>query len=129
MAAKIINFPKLSRPLKKARSVELYYCWNSRLNNPFLNSLYRPETSYVERWYLQIQHLLHIEENNHPILQSIMSKNDQTLFLLIENTEKDLVIQRYFSDQMYQYSVEENIIKLNRWNSKWKSIELYRQKL
>lgn len=129
MAAEIIPFPKREKPLKVARSLDLYYCWDSRLNNPLLNKLYKPETNYVERWYLQIQHLLNNEDVTHPIIQTLLSDKDSTLDLLIENTEKDLAVQRYFADVSRIDAAQTNVIRLNRWNSKWKGLLQYRQRL
>lgn len=128
MAAEIIPFPKKEAPLKVARSLDLYYCWDVRLNNPLLNSLFKEETCYVERWFLQTQHLLNIENFDHPIIKTLLSTKDNTLNLLIENTEKDLAVQRYFSDVTNRHSVDVNIIKLNRWLAKWKSLLQYRQR-
>lgn len=128
MAAKIIQFPKKERPLRVARSLDLYYCWDIRLNNPLLNSLFKEETCYVERWYLQAQHLLNKDDTQHPIIQTLMSDKNQILNLLIENTEKDLAVQRYFADVTNKHSAEVNIIKLNRWNAKWQSLLQYRQR-
>lgn len=129
MAAEIIRFPRKTTPLRSVRSVDLYYCWDCRLNNPLLNRIFKSETCYVERWYLQSQHLLNQEEFDHPIIQTLLSKNDQTLDLLMESTEKDLTVQRYFSSIEYKDAVETNIGRLNRWNSKWKSLHLHRQRL
>jgi hypothetical protein len=129
MAAEIIQFPKREKPLKVAKSLDLYYCWDNRLNNPLLNSLFKPETSYVERWYLQTQHLLNNEEINHPVIQLLLSVNDNTLGLLIENTEKDLAVQRYFADVNNHDSAQLNVLRLNRWLSKWQCLLQYRQRL
>lgn len=128
MAAEIIPFPKREATLKVARSLDLYYCWDVRLNNPLLNSLFKEETCYVERWFLQTQHLLNIEDFDHPIIKTLLNTKDNTLNLLIDNTEKDLAVQRYFSDVTNRHSVDVNIIKLNRWLSKWKSLLQYRQR-
>ena len=127
MEAKIIPFPKKAEPAKSAKSIDLYYCWDPRLNNPLLNSIFKPETSYVERWYLQTQHLLNVEEINHPIINLLMSSSDNTLNLLITATEKDLAVQQYYSDVVYKYSSSINIPKLNRWLSKWQCLLKYRQ--
>ena len=97
--AEIIPFPKKEQPLKVARSLDLYYCWDVRLNNPLLNTLFKPEISYVERWYLQTQHLLNLEDMDHPIIKLLLSIKDNTLDMLIDNTEKDLAVQRYFADK------------------------------
>jgi len=127
MAAEIIQFPR-KQPLKTAKSVDLYYCWDCRLNNPLLNSIFKPETCYVERWYLQVQHLLNNEENNHPLIRLLMSMEDNTLNLLLSATEKDLTVQHYFSDREYKLAAEANIIKLNRWLAKWQCLLQYRQR-
>jgi hypothetical protein len=127
--AEIIPFPKKEQPLKVARSLDLYYCWDVRLNNPLLNTLFKPEISYVERWYLQTQHLLNLEEMDHPIIKLLLSTKDNTLNMLIDDTEKDLAVQRYFADKDNIVSAEANILKLNRWNSKWRGLFQYRQQL
>jgi hypothetical protein len=127
--AEIIPFPKKEQPLKVARSLDLYYCWDVRLNNPLLNTLFKPEISYVERWYLQTQHLLNLEDMDHPIIKLLLSTKDNTLNMLIDNTEKDLTVQRYFADKDNIVSAEANILKLNRWNTKWQGLLRYRQQL
>jgi hypothetical protein len=129
MAAEIIPFPKKEKPLKRASSIDLYYCWDSRLNNPLLNRLYKTEISYVERWFLHLQHLLNEEDVNHPILQLILSPQDPTLEYLIDSTEKDLAVQRYFSDVRNADAASTNVVRLNRWLAKWQSLLLYRQRL
>lgn len=125
--AEIIPFPKKEPILNTARSLDLYYCWDFRLNNPLLNSLYKPEICYVERWFLQVQHLLNIENVDHPIIQTVLNKQDKTLELLIEVTEKDLAVQRYFSDTTNRISADINTGKLNRWLVKWKGLQQHRQ--
>jgi hypothetical protein len=127
--AEIIPFPKKEQPLKVARSLDLYYCWDLRLNNPLLNTLFKPEISYVERWYLQTQHLLNLEDTDHPIIKLLLSPNDNTLNRLVDATEKDLTIQRYFVDKDNVISAEANVLKLNRWYTKWQGLLRYRQQL
>ena len=61
MAAEIIQLPDRRRH-NRVRSVDLHFCWDSRLNNPFLNKLFKEEVCYVERWYLQTTHLLNVED-------------------------------------------------------------------
>ena len=128
MAAEIIQFPKKAPRLKIGRSVDLYHCWDQRLNNPLLNSIFKPEVSYIERWYLQTRHLLNNEDVDHPLIKILMSTNDSTLDLLIDNTEKDLIIQRYFADVEYKDSTDINISKLNSWLVKWQGLRQYRQR-
>jgi hypothetical protein len=125
MAAEIIQFPKRQQ-LKIAKSVDLYYCWDSRLNNPLLNSIFKPEVSYVERWYLQTRHLLNSEANEHPILKLLFSTQDSTLDLLIESTTKDLNIQLQSANETYQDATDVNISRLNRWLVKWQGLQQYR---
>lgn len=127
MSAEIIQFPK-KHQLKIAKSVDLYYCWDSRLNNPLLNSIFKPEVSYVERWFLQTKHLLNNEEHDHALIKLLFSLKDNTLDLLIENTEKDLVIQREFLDYWYRESTEVNIGRLHRWLVKWQGLQQYRRR-
>lgn len=124
--AEIIQFPRKTRPLKVVKSVDLYHCWDGRLNNPLLNSMFKPEVSYVERWFLQIKHLLNNEELDHPLIKLLFSLEDNTLNLLIESTEKDLAIQREFADKWYKDSTDVNIGKLNRWLVKWQGLQQYR---
>lgn len=126
--ADIIQFPKKSHPLKFSKSVDLYHCWDRRLNNPLLNSIFKSEVCYVERWFLQTKHLLNNEEMDHPIIKTLLSTTDYTLDLLIDNTEKDLAIQRYFADIEYKDSTDINIGKLNRWLIKWQGLRQYRQR-
>jgi hypothetical protein len=93
-----------------------------------LHSIFKPEVCYVERWFLQIKHLLNKEEVEHPLVKTILSHNDSTLDLLIANTEKDLTIQRYFAEIEYKDSTDVNISKLNRWLVKWQGLQQYRQR-
>jgi hypothetical protein len=126
--ADIIQFPKKTQPLKFSKSVDLYHCWDRRLNNPLLNSIFKSEVCYVERWFLQTKHLLNNEEMDHPIIKTLLSNTDYTLDLLIANTEKDLAVQRYFADIEYKDSTDINIGKLNRWLIKWQGLRQYRQR-
>ena len=128
MAAEIIQFPKKSQPLKVAKSVDLHYCWDCRLNNPLLNSIFKSEVCYVERWFLQTRHLLNNEEVDHPLIKTLLNNEDSTLNLLIESTEKDLAVQRYFADVAYKDATDINISKLNRWLVKWQGLQQYRQR-
>jgi hypothetical protein len=128
MAAEIIQFPKKNQPLKIAKSVDLHYCWDCRLNNPLLNSIFKSEVCYVERWFLQTRHLLNNEEVEHPLIKTLLNNEDCTLNLLIESTEKDLAVQRYFADVAYKDATDINISKLNRWLVKWQGLQQYRQR-
>lgn len=129
MTARIIPFPTRTPEHKKYKSVDLYHCWNASLNNPLLNSLFKTETSYVERWYLQTTHLLHIEDYGHPLLLILFSEKDTTLDKLITATEKDLAIHHTLANKSPMYIAQPNIIRLTRWLNKWKSLKNHRQLL
>lgn len=128
MAAEIIQLPDRRRH-NRVRSVDLHFCWDSRLNNPFLNKLFKEEVSYVERWYLQTTHLLNIEDLTHPLIQTLLNKQDSTLKLLIDATEKDLCVQQRLTDVSTIFSTEYQIKKLTKWSNKWESLFNYRERL
>ena len=131
MAAEIIPFPKkvIKHEPKVHKSVDLYYCWDIKLNNPLLNSLFKTQTPFAERWYLQVVHLLNLEETNHPIITTLITKDDNTLDLLLECCEKDLVVQRYFAEKSPMYVTQPQTAKLTRWIAKWKSLQQLRRRL
>lgn len=125
MSAEIIPFPKKIK-LKRIKSVDLYHCWDRRLDNPLLNSLFKPEVSFVERWYLQTVHLLNMELTDHPLIVSLMT--DNTLDLLVELIEKDLAIQKSVEDDV-TLSTDYNLIRLNKWLVKFQGLQQYRRRL
>jgi hypothetical protein len=125
MSAEIIPFPKKIK-LQRIKSVDLYHCWDRRLDNPLLNSLFKQEVCYVERWYLQTVHLLNMELEDHPLLVSLMS--DTTLDLIIELVEKDLKIQKE-SSQDDTLTTDYNLIRLNKWLVKFQGLRQYRLRL
>jgi hypothetical protein len=127
MAAEIIQFPKKTK-LKSIKSVDLYYCWDRRLDNPLLNSLFKPEVNYAERWYLQIVHLLNAESMDHPLIKTLLS-NDSTLNLLVELIEKDLLIQKKIDNEITSLSTEYNISRLNKWLVKFQGLQQYCHRL
>lgn len=128
MSAEIIPFPKKIQ-LKRSKSVDLYHCWDRRLDNPLLNSLYKQEVSYAERWYLQTVHLLNMEQVDHPLIVSLFSNEDNTLTLLVELIEKDLTIQKESVDNDTTLSTDYNLIRLNKWLIKFQGLQQYRRRL
>jgi hypothetical protein len=126
MSAIIIPFPK-KLPHKVVKSIDLYYCWDPRLKNPLLNSLYKSHVSHVEKWYQQTMHLLNLDQFDHPIIQLLLSPQDNTLNLLLESTNKDLSIQHYFYNSVTIESARYNIGKLIKWQSKWQGLLQFRQ--
>jgi hypothetical protein len=127
MAAEIIQFPKKTN-LKRIKSVDLYYCWDRRLDNPLLNSLFKQEVSYAERWYLQTVHLLNTELIEHPLITTLLS-TDSTLNLLVELIEQDLSIQKKVDNEVYSLSTDYNISRLNKWLVKFRGLQQYRRRL
>jgi hypothetical protein len=125
MSAEIIPFPKKIK-LQRIKSVDLYHCWDRRLDNPLLNSLFKQEVCYVERWYLQTVHLLNMELEDHPLLVSLMS--DTTLDLIIELVEKDLAIQKQLTTDD-TLTTDYNLIRLNKWLVKFQGLLQYRRRL
>jgi hypothetical protein len=125
MSAEIIPFPKKIK-LQRIKSVDLYHCWDRRLDNPLLNSLFKQEVCYVERWYLQTVHLLNMELEEHPLLVSLMT--DVTLDLIIELIEKDLAIQKQPTTDD-TLTTDYNLIRLNKWLVKFQGLRQYRLRL
>lgn len=128
MSAEIIPFPKKIK-LKRIKSVDLYHCWDRRLDNPLLNSLFKQEVCYAERWYLQTVHLLNMELTDHPLLVALLSPDDSNLDLLVELIEKDLTIQKQLSDDDTILTTDYNLIRLNKWLVKFRGLQQYRRRL
>jgi hypothetical protein len=105
MSAEIIPFPKKIK-LKRFKSVDLYHCWDRRLDNPLLNSLYKPEVSYVE-----------------------LSSGDYTLDLLVLLIEKDMEVQRQFTNGADTSITDYNLARLNKWRIKFQGLLQYRHRL
>lgn len=129
MAAEIIQLPARPKKHNSVRSVDLHFCWDQRLNNPLLNSLYKSEVCYAERWYLQTVHLLNAENAEHPLLRLLLDPQDHTLQLLLDATEKDRAVQERLADISSVYSTEYQIKKLAKWQLKWISLINYRNRL
>lgn len=127
MSAEIIPFPKKIK-LKQIKSIDLYHCWDRRLDNPLLNSLYKTEVNYVERWYLQTVHLLNMELVDHPLIISLLSTSDRTLDLIVELIEKDIVIQKEVGED-FTLTTDYNLIRLNKWLVKFRGLQQYRRRL
>ena len=128
MAAEIIQLPARKITHNKVRSVDLYFCWDSRLNNPLLNNLFKEEVSYVERWYLQATHLLNAGMEEHPLIQILLNGQDNTLKLLLDATEKDLCVQQRLTDVSTMFSTDFHIRKLVKWQRRWESLINYRER-
>lgn len=128
MSAKIIPFPKKIK-LRRIKSVDLYHCWDRRLDNPLLNSLFKTEVSYAERWYLQTVHLLNTENTDHPLITLLLSSTDDTLDLLISSIEKDITIQKQLANDDTVLTTDYNLIRLIKWQVKFQGLLRYRLRL
>lgn len=128
MSAKIIPFPKKIK-LRRIKSVDLYHCWDRRLDNPLLNSLFKTEVSYAERWYLQTVHLLNTENVDHPLITLLLSDTDYTIDLLILSIEKDIAIQRQHIGDRTVLTTDYNLVRLFKWQLKFQSLLQYRLRL
>lgn len=93
-------------------------CDDPRLDNPFLNSIYKNNITRVERWYLEARKLL-LEENwEHPILEIMICDHDLRRRLL-ESVIIDGAAMRWVLAQehlpAYHVSAGVNLNRLNRW--------------
>lgn len=100
------------------RQIDVEQCWQSHLNNPLLNKLYKDSICYTERWYLETRRLINEELWYHPLLISLLL--DEKLKLdLIKSTIIDGVNMRsMINDPRYpefQMSASVNLKKLTRW--------------
>lgn len=134
MAAQIVQFPKIPKKVNSVKSIDLQHCWDSRLQNPYLNSLYKSEISYAERWYMQVVHYLNFEEHEHPLVKILLNHSDYTLNLLSLCVGKDLKIQLSAIENNilpgpYTMAAEYNISRLNKWKIKWDGLIKYRDQL
>jgi hypothetical protein len=134
MTAKIVQFPKKTPSLNFVKSIDLQHCWDRRLQNPYLNSLYKSEISYAERWYLQVVHHLNFDELEHPLVKILLNHSDYTLNLLLSSVSKDLTIQLAALEannlpNPYTMSAEYNVSRLNKWKNKWTGLIKYRDQL
>lgn len=92
-------------------------CWPD-LHNPFLNSIYKKNITYTERWYLEARKLLLDERWDHPILEIITCDRDLRR-RLVESTVVDGVEMRAtLADPTrpeYHVSASVNLNRLQRW--------------
>lgn len=98
--------------------LEYQQCWDSKLNNPLLHSLYKESVCYTERWYLEIRRIIENELWHHPLLHSIVSDN-KLRYELVKSTVIDgnrtrsIVITD--DSPAYKISAEVNYRKLIKW--------------
>jgi hypothetical protein len=131
MPAEIVPFPKKSIKLQTIKSIDLRHCWDYRLQNPYLNTLYRSEVSYAERWYLQARRYLCLHQLDHPIIATLLNKSDYTLNILINSVNDDLRLQlkAMETSDCYVMISNYNITRLSKWRKKWQGLVNYRDQL
>lgn len=100
------------------RQMPLRACFAPMLNNPFLNSLYKREISYTERWFLEAKKLILDEDWDHPVVAVLLDDADLRC-RLVESTVIDAASMRaVLADPDYpQYHVSAgvNLTRLQRW--------------
>jgi hypothetical protein len=98
--------------------VEIVQCWQTQLNNPLLNKLYKDSVCYTERWYLETRRLINEELWYHPLLNSVLL-DEHLKFNLIKSTIVDGASMRNIlvnnQHPEYQMSAGVNLKKLRRW--------------
>jgi hypothetical protein len=134
MAAEIVQFPKRIKKPNVVKSLDLQHCWDSRLQNPYLNSLYKSELSYAERWYLHAVHCLNFDKEDHPLMSVLLNPSDYMLNLLYTCVNNDLKIQLKALESIhlpnpYAMTADYNIRRLNKWKTKWECLINYRDRL
>ena len=93
-------------------------CWERYLNNPLLNSLYKDDVCYTERWYLESRRLINEGIWHHPLL-NIVVRDEHLKSQLVKSAVIDGALMRSVlrNDDYpeYQISAGVNLKKLNRW--------------
>lgn len=100
--------------------LEFNACWGKYLNNPLLNSLYKPSVCFTERWFLESQRLIRDKLWYHPLLSIVVNDNNLKTTLVksavIDGTlMRDILALDNFPE--YHISAGINLKKLNRWCS------------
>lgn len=101
------------------RQVPLRACYQARLNNPFLNAIYKRSVSYTERWFLEARKQA-LEENwTHPVMEILLEDADLRR-RLIESTVIDGATMRAVLADPNQpelhVSAGVNLGRLQRWS-------------
>lgn len=110
-----VSFP---RHLVQHRSIDLEYCWDKRLANPYLRAIYKDSVSWAERWYHEIRHYLNAEEE-HPLLQQYKADTELRKLLIVCCQEDLRRVLDVIDLEEYNYSAEEQLKKLRAWLTKF----------
>jgi hypothetical protein len=120
----IIPFPKKDKPLIVRRSADLFHAWDKKLINPKLRKIYKPEISWLERWYLESRHLANNEQWDHPIIRLITYDADFNKFLRDCCMADIRLMEKLSDDPIYRDSSVRQRKKLIIWHNKFASFIL-----
>lgn len=119
MAADILEFPHVARPKAaklppKRTTIALVKSWDEQFFNPYLNSIYNSDISYIERWYLETKYLIQHETSSNLLNQLILDKEFCKEFLDAIDYDLAMCID-LLNDSLYRISAEQLIRKLKLW--------------
>lgn len=124
---KIIALPKKAKHYYNGPhlQVPLYYCMDPILDNPFLNSLYKPSVSYSERWYLELRKKISNIEYDHPLVKIVMHDIELKKNLLFSTIFDYAIMKSIVNDPQlpeFRISAGVNLKKLQRWSGFFTSL-------
>jgi len=99
--------------------VPLISCQNPALDNPLLNSLYKPTISHTEKWYLELRRRILFNDLEHPLVQLVcvdLKLKESLIKSAIIDGSTMLDIIRDKSKPEYHVSASINLKKLKRWS-------------
>ena len=99
--------------------VPLISCQNPALDNPLLNSLYKPAISHTEKWYLELRRRILFNDLEHPLVQLVcvdLKLKESLIKSAIIDGSTMLDIIRDNSKPEYHVSASINLKKLKRWS-------------
>jgi len=92
---------------------------NPALDNPLLNSLYKPTISHTEKWYLELRRRILFNDLEHPLVQLVcvdLKLKESLIKSAIIDGSTMLDIIRDKSKPEYHVSASINLKKLKRWS-------------
>lgn len=110
------------KTLTVKRSAELFHSWNKLLINPHLKNIYKQEISWLERWYLEVRHLVNDNRWDHPIV--LMVTQDPTFNKILRDCcLADIrIMEKLAEDPVYRESSVRQRKRLIIWHNKFASL-------